>query len=199
WSLPSPAFIGICLFVFGITMTEGAMADWSAIFLRDALGGEAGVVGLGYSIFAAFVAAGRFGGDFLKRRFGAVGTAQLCGALAVIGGGLLYLAPSVPVALIGFAIIGVGVSVGFPLAVTAAAGVGDRAASANVAVLSFVALTGFLVGPPLIGFVAEQSGIRIGIACLLPALILSLVLANQLKPRASRPAHNPEAEVPGVL
>lgn len=199
WSLPSPALIGICLFVFGITMTEGAMADWSAIFLRDALGGEAGVVGLGYSIFAAFVAAGRFGGDFLKRRFGAVGTAQLCGALAVIGGGLLYLAPSVPVALIGFATIGVGVSVGFPLAVTAAAGVGDRAASANVAVLSFVALTGFLVGPPLIGFVAEQSGIRIGIACLLPALILSLVLANQLKPRASRPAHNPEAEVPGVL
>ncbi|NMA97030.1 MAG: MFS transporter, partial [Phyllobacteriaceae bacterium] len=129
WSLPSPALIGICLFVFGIAMTEGAMADWSAIFLRDALGGEAGVVGLGYSIFAAFVAAGRFGGDFLKRRFGAVGTAQFCGTLAVIGGALLYLAPSVPVALIGFAIIGVGVSVGFPLAVTAAAGVGDRAAS----------------------------------------------------------------------
>jgi MFS family permease len=154
WSLPSPLLIGICLFVFGITMTEGAMADWSAIFLRDALGGDAGVVGLGYSIFAMMVAAGRFGGDLIKRRFGAVGAARLCGTLAVIGGAVLYFAQSVELALVGFGIIGIGVSVGFPLAVTAAAGIGDRAASANVAVLSFVALTGFLIGPPLIGFVA---------------------------------------------
>ncbi len=183
WSLPSPALIGICLFVFGITMTEGAMADWSAIFLRDALSAEGGLVGLGYSLFAFMVAAGRFGGDTLKRRFGAVGTARLCGSLAVIGGIVLYFAPSVELALVVFGIIGVGVSVGFPLAVTAAAGLGDRAASANVAVLSFVALTGFLIGPPLIGFVAEQGGIRIGIACVVPFLLVSLFLTGRLAGR----------------
>ena len=183
WSLPSPALIGICLFVFGITMTEGAMADWSAIFLRDALSAEGGLVGLGYSLFAFMVAAGRFGGDTLKRRFGAIGTARLCGSLAVIGGIVLYFAPSVELALVGFGIIGVGVSVGFPLAVTAAAGLGDRAASANVAVLSFVALTGFLIGPPLIGFVAEQGGIRIGIACVVPFLLVSLFLTGRLAGR----------------
>lgn len=183
WSLPSPALIGICLFVFGITMTEGAMADWSAIFLRDALSAEGGLVGLGYSLFAFMVAAGRFGGDTLKRRFGAIGTARLCGSLAVIGGIVLYFAPSVELALVGFGIIGVGVSVGFPLAVTAAAGLGDRAASANVAVLSFVALTGFLIGPPLIGFVAEQGGIRIGIACVAPFLLVSLFLTGRLAGR----------------
>ncbi|UYO01467.1 MAG: MFS transporter [Devosia sp.] len=183
WSLPSPALIGICLFVFGITMTEGAMADWSAIFLRDALGGEGGVVGLGYSIFALMVATGRFGGDLLKRRFGAVGTARLCGSLAVLGGILLYLAPGIEIAVVGFGIVGVGVSVGFPLAVTAAAGIGDRAASANVAVLSFVALTGFLIGPPLIGFVAEHSDIRLGVACVIPVLLLSLLLTGRLTPR----------------
>lgn len=183
WSLPSPALIGICLFVFGITMTEGAMADWSAIFLRDALSAEGGLVGLGYSLFAFMVAAGRFGGDTLKRRFGAIGTARLCGSLAVIGGIVLYFAPSVELALVGFGIIGLGVSVGFPLAVTAAAGLGDRAASANVAVLSFVALTGFLIGPPLIGFVAEQGGIRIGIACVVPFLLVSLFLTGRLAGR----------------
>jgi len=199
WSLPGPALIGICLFVFGITMTEGAMADWSAIFLRDALGAEGGLVGLGYSVFALMVAAGRFGGDLLKRRLGAVGTARLCGALAVTGGTLLYFAPGVELALAGFGIIGVGVSVGFPLAVTAAAGLGDRAASANVAVLSFVALTGFLIGPPLIGFVAEHSDIRLGVACVIPALLLSLLLAGRLKPRPVTTRHNPEAEIPGVL
>lgn len=199
WSLPSPALIGICLFVFGITMTEGAMADWSAIFLRDALSAEGGLVGLGYSFFAFMVAAGRFGGDTLKRTFGAVNTARICGALAVLGGVLLYFAPGVELALVGFGIIGVGVSVGFPLAVTAAAGIGDRAASANVAVLSFVALTGFLIGPPLIGFVAEHFGIRFGIACVVPFLLISLFLTGRLTPRPVKTNHNPEADVPGVL
>ena len=199
WSLPSPALIGVCLVVFGITMTEGAMADWSAIFLRDALSAEGGLVGLGYSVFAFMVAAGRFGGDFLKRRLGSVNTARLCGTLAVLGAVLLFVAPSVELALIGFGTIGVGVSVGFPLAVTAAAGIGDRAASANVAVLSFVALTGFLIGPPLIGFVAEHSDIRLGVACVIPMLVVSLFLTGRLRGRPVSPAHNPEAEVPGVL
>lgn len=189
WSLPGPALIGVCLFVFGITMTEGAMADWSAIFLRDALSAEGGIVGLGYSVFAFMVAAGRFGGDSLKARLGGVGTARLCGTLAVAGAATLYLAPNVAIALIGFGTIGFGVSVGFPLAVTAAAGIGDRAASANVAVLSFVALTGFLIGPPMIGFVAEHSDIRIGIACVIPFLLVSLLLAGRLNPSAA-PARN---------
>lgn len=199
WSLPSPALIGICLFVFGITMTEGAMADWSAIFLRDALAAEGGLVGLGYSIFAFTVAAGRFGGDSLKARLGAEGTARLCGALAVLGAILLYLAPNIGLALAGFGIIGFGVSVGFPLAVTAAAGIGDRAASANVAVLSFVALTGFLIGPPMIGFVAEHSDIRIGVACIIPFLLMSLVLTNRLKPRAVSVRADIQTQTPGVL
>ncbi len=182
WQPPGWALIGICCFVFGISMTEGAMADWSAIFLRDALAAEGGLVGLGYSLFALMVAAGRFGGDVMKRRFGAVGTARLCGALAVTGAGLLYLAPNVPLALAGFGVIGIGVSVGFPLAVTAAASLGDRPASANVAVLSFVALAGFLVGPPVIGFVAEHTDIRLGIACLAPVLLVSLALTGRLAP-----------------
>lgn len=185
WSMPSWPLVGICAFVFGIAMTEGAMADWSAIFLRDALGAEAGAVGLGYSVFAMFVAAGRFGGDYLKRRLGAINTARLCGALAVLGSAAIYLAPNFALALTGFGILGIGVSVGFPLAVTAAASLGDRAASANVAVLSFVALTGFLVGPPMIGFVAEHFDIRAGIACVIPVLIVSLLLAGRLRPRAA--------------
>lgn len=201
WGFPSWALLGICFFVFGITMTEGAMADWSAIFLRDALGAEGGAVGLGYSVFAMLVAAGRFGGDSLKTRFGAVNTARICGTLAVFGAALLYLAPTVPVALVGFAVIGLGVSVGFPLAVTAAASLTDRSASANVAVLSFVALCGFLIGPPVIGFVAEHFDMRLGIACLVPVLLISLLLTGRLATRqpAPTPSHNPEAEVPGVI
>jgi len=180
WALPSWALLGICFFVFGITMTEGAMADWSAIFLRDALGAEAGTMGLGYSVFALMVAAGRFGGDGLKRRFGAVTTARICGVLALVGATVLFFTPNTALALIGFGVIGLGVSVGFPLAVTAAAGLTDRAASANVAILSFVALLGFLVGPPVIGFVAEHADMRLGIVCVVPALLVSLMLTGRL-------------------
>ncbi|MHA6689810.1 MFS transporter [Devosia sp. A449] len=200
WALPSWALLGICFFVFGITMTEGAMADWSAIFLRDVMGAEAGVVGLGYSVFAMLVAAGRFGGDRLKRRFGAVNTARICGTLAVTGAALLFVAPNTVLALVGFAIIGLGVSVGFPLAVTAAASLTDRTASANVAILSFVALLGFLVGPPMIGFVAEHFDMRAGIACLVPVLLVSLLLTGRLATHKTAPTtSNAEAEVPGVL
>lgn len=199
WALPSWALLGICLFVFGITMTEGAMADWSAIFLRDALGAEPGTVGLGYSVFALMVASGRFGGDTLKRRFGAVVTARICGTLALLGAAILFVTPNTVLALVGFGVIGLGVSVGFPLAVTAAAGLTDRAASANVAILSFVALLGFLVGPPVIGFVAEHADMRLGIACVVPALLVSLALTGRLATNRPTPKHNPEADIAGVL
>lgn len=180
--LPSAALLGICLFVFGITMTEGAIADWSAVFLRDVFAAGS-TAGLGYTVFAFLVAAGRFGGDWLRARFGAVALARVCGVLALLGIAILAIAPTMPVALVGFGIVGIGVSVGFPLAVTAAASLTDRAASANVAVLSFIALCGFLVGPPLIGYVAEFIDMRAGLAALLPVLVLSLVLAGRLRPR----------------
>jgi len=188
WKLPSWALIGICLFVFGITMTEGAMADWSAIFLRDALGAESGAAGLGYSVFAAMVAAGRFGGDTLKKRFGAVNTARLCGSFALLGAVILFFAGTTPVALLGFAVIGFGVSVGFPLAVTAAASLTDRPAASNVATLSFVALLGFLIGPPVIGFLAEVFDMRLGLLALVPVLLVSLLLTGRLVVRPKSPA-----------
>jgi MFS family permease len=198
WALPSWALLGICCFVFGITMTEGAMADWSAVFLRDVFGADGGLAGLGYSVFAMMVAAGRFGGDTLKRRLGTVNTARLCGTLALVGAAILFLSVSTGMALVGFAVIGVGVSLGFPLAVTAAAGLKDRSASANVAILSFVALTGFLVGPPIIGFVAELADMRLGIACVVPALLVSLLLAGRLAPRQQPTLTHPNTQAPGV-
>ena len=178
--LPGKALLAISLFTFGITMTEGAVADWSAIFLRDTFGSPSGASGLGYTAFAAMVAAGRFAGDRMKARLGAVVSARLCGALALAGLACVLASPSAGLAVAGFAITGFGVSVGFPLAVTAAAGLTDRPAASSVAILTFIALLGFLAGPPAIGFVAEYAGIRNGLAMLLPGLALSFYLAGGL-------------------
>lgn len=188
WQPPGAMLLGICLFVFGIGMTEGAIADWSAVFLRDMFGSPAAQAGIGYSVFAALVAAGRFSGDWLRTRYGAVAVARFCGACAIAGLGIVYFAPSPEIAIFGFAVMGFGVSVGFPLAVTAAASLKDRPSSSSVATLSFIALTGFLIGPPMIGFVAEHTSMRGGLAMLLPFLGISLILTGMLRAGMPRKA-----------
>ncbi|WP_457580374.1 MFS transporter [Ensifer canadensis] len=179
---PSRALLGICFFVFGITMTEGAVADWSAVYLRDVFGLTSASAGFGYSIFAFMVAAGRFGGDRLKATYGPVAVARTCGLASILGLLLVAVSPAAWLALVGFAAMGFGVSVGFPLAVTAAADQKDRPAPASVAILSFVALLGFLIGPPMIGLVAEYSDMRLGLGMLVPFLAVSLLLTGMLKP-----------------
>ena len=178
--LPGKALLGISLFILGITMTEGAVADWSGIFLRDEFGLASGATGLGYAAFAAMVAAGRFTGDGMKARLGAVTSARLCGGLALAGLAIVLASQNAGAAIAGFALTGIGVSVGFPLAVTAAAGLTDRPAASSVAILTFIALLGFLAGPPAIGFAAEYAGIRTGLAMLLPGLAASFFLAGAL-------------------
>jgi MFS family permease len=88
-------------------------------------------------------------------------------------------------ATLGFAALGIGVSVGFPLAVTAAAGLGDRAPSVNVAALALIAYVGSIVGPPLVGFIAEGAGLRWGLAAILPLMILSALFGGSLRKRAA--------------
>ncbi|HEV7308046.1 MAG TPA: MFS transporter [Ensifer sp.] len=190
--LPSLALLGVCFFVFGITMTEGAVADWSAVFLRDVFGLSSASAGFGYSIFAFMVATGRFAGDRLKASYGPVAVARACGVASICGLLLVVSSPAAWAALAGFAAMGFGVSVGFPLAVTAAADQTDRPAAASVAILSFIALLGFLLGPPLIGLIAEYSDMRFGLGVLVPFLVTSLLLTGRLKPAVRTAAADAE-------
>lgn len=183
WRLPSPAILGISLFVFGITMTEGAVADWSAVYLKDVFNTTGMATGMGYVVFAMLVSVGRFLGDAAKSRLGPVVLARVCLSSSLLGLSLVVTAPVTALVYLGLALVGFGVSVGFPLAVTASADLGDRPAAENVAILSFIALLGFLVGPPLIGLVAELTGLRGGLAMLLPPLVVSMLLAGLLDRR----------------
>lgn len=183
--IPERRLLGICLFAFGIAMTEGAMADWSAIYLREEYGVGGGAAGIGFTIFAAMVAVGRFTGDYLKAKYGAVPIARICTVLALIGIVTTLSATGIGVAYVGFVLLGYGVSVGYPLAVSAAANFDNQPAASNVATLTFVALLGFLVGPPLIGFIAEYSDLQHGLIVLVPVLVMSLLLAQMLTATAT--------------
>ncbi len=185
WQWPGTALLAIGAFVFGIAMTEGAAADWAALYLRDLFGLGKGAAGLGFTGFALMVAAGRLAGDAARHRLGPVRLAQLCGVTALGALLLLVTAPSPAPAFLALAALGLGASVGFPLAVTAAAGLptGQSGGGTETAVafVSLMGLAGFLAGPVLIGFVAEAQGLRLGLATLLGPLTLSLTLTGALR------------------
>ena len=172
--------ICICVFAFGITIIEGAMADWASVYVKEMLGPEAQGTGYGFGLFAAFMALGRFFGDNLKIKLGTILVARVFVILSILGLIILVTADELWLALAGFALTGMGVSVGFPLAVTSAASIDDKREASYVAFLSLIALIGFLVGPPIIGFLANVTNLKTGFIMLFPGLLLSLFMTSRL-------------------
>jgi MFS family permease len=189
--VPGGLLLGICIVALGSNLLEGTTADWSAVYLTSAFAADAGNAGLGYSAYALTMAAGRFAGDWMRLRWGAARLVRACYALAVVGVALALFSPVLPLALIGYALAGFGGSVGVPLAISAAASLGDRPAAANVAVLTLVSLIGFFTGPPIVGFIGQMAGLPTGLGLLLlPVLLAGIGLAFTLR---ARPALLPAA------
>ncbi|MTI16286.1 MFS transporter [Rhodobacteraceae bacterium RKSG542] len=164
----------LCLFLFGIALTEGAMADWSAIFMRDIFGANDGEQGLAYSAFAGCMALGRFCGDALRASLGAKNTARLTVLLCIVGLFTLVASPVLELSLLGFALMGLGASTGFPLAITAASEKGGTSPAANVALVSQIGMAGFLIGPLIIGTASDFVGIKLAFLLMFPLLLMSL-------------------------
>jgi MFS family permease len=192
-SLPSLGMLGVCFFTFGLIMVEIANKNWSAIFFHDVFGSSTAVAGIGAFAFAAAMALGRFFGDWLTNRLGPVLLARLCTAMALAGIAVFVSGINLEIAILGLAAAGLGVSVAFPLAITAVASRGDRPAPVNVSAFQlFTAISALLV-PLIIGSVAEGQGLRVGLAILLPPLVLSLVLTGELS-RSGAPNREKIAE-----
>ena len=181
--MPAALFY-VAALMFFITLTEGAMADWAAVHLAERMGDLTVTerAGIAVTIFAGFMAGGRFLGDWLKHRLGAVRLARLTSSVAIVGVLLVVLPLPIVMTSLGFAFVGFGVSAGYPLGVSAIAALDDRYESANIALMAMVALGGFLVGPPLIGGIAEFASLSWGLAALLPGLAVTILLARWLKP-----------------
>ncbi len=181
------ALVPIGLLMFFTTITEGAMADWSAIYLSERQSISVTEAGIAVTIFAGFMAASRFSGDWLKQQLGAVLLARVSVAFSVAGLACLIFPLPLAFAFVGFALIGLGVAAGYPLGVSAIAALDDEHEAANVAIMSTFSLTGFLLGPPLIGGLAEVFGLQMAFAVLIPGLAACLWLARWLSPPESAP------------
>jgi MFS family permease len=162
---------------------EGAGADWSAIYMRDVFGAAPFVAGSAVAVGALAQAIARFCVDRFVERHRPVAVARTL--LAVLGAGtlLVFMAPSPAAALLGFALMGVGTSAIFPLAMSAAAQRTDRAPATNVAALAQISFVAFLLGPPCLGFVAQALGVRWSFGVGLPLVALSFAAAAALRSR----------------
>jgi predicted MFS family arabinose efflux permease len=161
---PSSALWTIILLSLCTNITEGTMADWSAVFLREVVHSEEYAVGWGFSAYAFCMAAGRFFGDGLISNFGAAKMLRIGGAVAALGLLLLSFIPVMPFALLWFALVGAGVSLGAPILYAAAAKVPGMAQGAGLATMNTFAMVGFFGGPVLIGFIAKAWNLPVAFA-----------------------------------
>ncbi len=181
FALPTGALILVGFTALCGALGEGAVADWSAIFLRDETGAAESTAALGYAVFSVTMVAFRLAGAVVIARFGPVTTARFGGVCAAIGVFSVVSAATPELALAGFAAMGIGYAVIMPLAFSRAANdpnVPPGQAIASVATLGY---GGLLIGPPLIGFLAELFGLRLAFAVLLPLAALIVVCAGALR------------------
>ena len=176
---------GPVMVLVGVTLSamllEGASIDWSAIYMAEVFAAAPFLGGLAVASAALFQAVVRYFADGFVDRYAPVPVARAMQGLMALGVLAVFFAPVPAVALLGFALIGAGTSVMFPLAMSAAAQRGDRSAAINVAALAQFSFMIFLLAPPLLGLVAEHAGLRWTFGVGLPLVALSLALSGALR------------------
>ncbi len=164
-------FIGcLCFIVF---LAEGAVLDWSAVFLSAERGLDEAYAGLGYAAFALTMTAGRLTGDAIVRRLGATRVIVIGGALATAGMLLTTLLPGWGTALLGYALVGAGCSNIVPVLYTAVGKQKVMPEHIAVPAITTLGYAGILAGPAMIGFIAHGSSLNT--AFVLIALLLAAV------------------------
>jgi MFS family permease len=160
---PSGPLIALGVVAFCVLLGEGAMADWSAVYLRNSLDTGAGYAAAGYAVFSATMTLGRLTGDRLTAQLGPATLVRVGGSVVAIGLGLALVLGRPAAALLGFACVGAGLSFIFPIVLSAAGRVRGLASGSALAAVTAVGYTGFLAGPPLIGFAAQVTSLRVAL------------------------------------
>jgi len=182
-ALPTGRLVPLAAIALVVLLAEGAVADWSAVHLRQTLGAAPGTAGLAFTGFSLTMVLGRLAGDRVVAARGRAWTVRWSAVIGATGGLLAALVPSIGAVVVGFAALGVGLACVVPLVFIAAAG-DDPEPGPALAAVSTPGYVGFLIGPPAIGALAEVVGLG-------PALLLLPVLLAGVAALAGRTAPAP--------
>ena len=167
---------------FFVLVTEGAMADWTAVYLEAMPGTGASLAAVGFAAFSLTMAAGRLTGDFIVRALGRVAVVRWGSALGLFGVLLASLTPTAPYpAIVGFALVGLGMANVIPIIFSAAGYLSPSSPGRGIAAVTTAGYFGFLVGPPLIGLLAKQITLSGAFQVMAASLLLVVVGASQVR------------------
>jgi len=157
---PDKSLINLGIIAFCSMICEGAMFDWSGVYFKKVVQAEPAWVGAGYTAFMCTMALSRFFADWFTSHFGLKLILQLSGILTAAGLIIAVLLPQLPTAILGFLLVGAGVSSVVPLVYGAAGKSTVMSPGVALAAVSTIGFLGFLIGPPLIGLVAGASSLK---------------------------------------
>ena len=180
-----PRTVAIGLIALGMAFAEGSANDWLALAIVDGRDASNATGALWFGFFTAGMMAGRIGGVWVLDRFGRVPVLQASAGLAILGLALVIVVAQPVVSGLGALLWGIGSSLGFPVAMSAAAD-DARGSAARVSAVATLAYSAFLIGPPLIGGIGES----VGLLTALWAVVLLILLSFFASPAAS-PAKAP--------
>jgi MFS family permease len=179
-SIP-PVLLALCAVGFCMFLSEGAMADWIAVYLKQVLGAGQGLAATGYAVFSAGMAVFRLLGDAITTRLGPARTVRTGALVAALGLALALLMPSPYWALPGFAAAGAGFSVIIPLIFAAGGRVPSVSRGAGIATVGGIGYLGFLFGPPSIGFVSQLTSLRYALFLIVALTLFAAWLSGQME------------------
>lgn len=176
---PDHMLISLGIVGFCSMATEGAMFDWSGVYFQDIVHAPTELVTLGYASFMIMMAIGRFIGDYILQRIGRQRTLQISGVLMFLGMTLSVVFPTIYASTIGFMLVGIGVACNIPTVYSLAGRHPSIPSGMAIAMVSTISYLGFLLGPPLIGYIAEIFSLRFSFALFSIFGLLMLVISSR--------------------
>lgn len=175
---PDPFIFYLGILIFFASVCEGGMFDWSSVYFKDVVGEE--IFTLGYFTFMVFMAISRFSSDRVIEKIGMQKSYYLSAILIVLGIATVILLPYFWPALVGFSLIGLGTAAVIPMIFISAGDSTKYSAGMAISIISTYGILGRLLGPPIIGYLAELFSLKLAFLLFLGCGIMLIPFSRSL-------------------
>ncbi len=174
--IPNQSLLSVGIIAFCCMMGEGAISDWSVNYMENIAGSSESLAPIALSAFATAMTVGRLFGDRFRGMLGDTKLIMFGGLISTAGISLVLLLPVPNVSIFGFFMVGLGLSTIVPITYSIAGNTKDLPPGVGLAMVTTVGYTGFLFGPPIIGFIADLSNLRLGLLVVAVLFIIMTIL-----------------------